>query len=90
MSIVDDVLKALDRIEMWRTLQGLPSRMDALEARMAEIDAGRAPGACPKCGKGPLRVADIKPHPVFNDFGGETHELICDACGFKRSKVVTP
>lgn len=91
MSLVDDVLKALDRFDWWRTLRALPDRMAALEARMAEIDAGRAPGACPKCGKGPMRVAEVEPGDrEIEQFGMVTRHLACDACQFTFKQPYQP
>lgn len=81
MSLVTDVLQALDRLDWWRTLRALPDRMAALEARMAEIDAGRAPGTCPKCGKGPMRVDRIDSDHEFNDINGTVwRHMSCEPC----------
>ena len=80
-SLVDNVLKTLETFEWWRTLRALPDRMAALEARMAEIDAGRAPGACPKCGKGPMRVTDVTADEYeYTSAGMVLRHMACDGC----------
>lgn len=49
-----DINDLLDRIPIWKRLQGLAGRMDALETRIAELEArlAVAPGeTCQFCGR---------------------------------------
>jgi len=43
MMVVDDILKILERIPLWKKLTALPTRVDALEKRLAELEASKAP-----------------------------------------------
>jgi uncharacterized protein with PIN domain len=62
MGIVDDVLKAFDRIPIWRRLQEIPAELDELKARMAALEEklggrGKWPGdVCPYCGALAMRL----------------------------------
>lgn len=88
MSLLDDILKALDRWEEWRRLRAAPARLDAVERRLAALEAGLArrpaPETCPFCRTGALRLVDIVPEPgVFAALGAEIEVLHCEnpACG---------
>src|SRR5438552_16651732 len=53
MGLLDDILKALDRVDAWKALQEVPAKTSALEKRVSvlEENLARAPGqACPFCG----------------------------------------
>ena len=53
--MIDDIIKALDRWEVWRDVQALPAKQIALEKRVAELVsllAGKAPADyCRHCGE---------------------------------------
>jgi hypothetical protein len=56
---VKDVLELLDRIPVWRAMKELPDRVEALEARLCDLEAklAKAPGeACPFCGDRAFRI----------------------------------
>jgi hypothetical protein len=38
MGIIDDILKALDRIPAWKRLQEVPSEVDQLKAKVAALE----------------------------------------------------
>jgi hypothetical protein len=38
MSVLDDVLKALDRWSEWKKMREAPARIDALEARLSALE----------------------------------------------------
>jgi hypothetical protein len=38
MGPLEDMLKALDRVEIWKELQGTPKRVAELEKRVAELE----------------------------------------------------
>jgi hypothetical protein len=44
VGLLDDILHALDRIPIWKRLQGSPSEVDALKARIVELEENRS---CP-------------------------------------------
>lgn len=66
MSIVDDVLKAFDRIPIWKRLQETPKEIDDLKERVATLEAllnGKRPGdACPFCGALAFRLDVVNQH----------------------------
>jgi hypothetical protein len=59
MGILEDILKALDRIPIWKRLQELPSEVDGLKQRIAALEAAlaRCPAdGCPYCGARAFRL----------------------------------
>jgi hypothetical protein len=95
MSIVSDVLAALDRLPFWRDLKTLPARVAAIEQRLAAIEgtgARRAAPPCPLCETGALRTKKVEPAPLGREFGIQQHTLVCDnpACGHSQTRQVDP
>jgi len=72
---------------------GLPDRVEALERRLAALEASRAAppsaGTCRFC-HGPLQVTDERPDPIFGDLGHKQLTLVCQnpACGKQTTKRV--
>lgn len=88
-----DLLALLDKIPIWRRVQEAPGRLDALEKRVAALEArlARAPGqACPSCGAAEFRVSATQPHPELGDFGAKNVTRTCGACSFEDVELVTP
>ena len=61
MGLLEDILKALDRVEIWKELQAAPHRISELEKRVAELE-GRLggkwpPDVCKFCGTRALRLS---------------------------------
>jgi hypothetical protein len=60
MGLLDDILKALDRVEIWKQLQNVPQRITDLETRVAEFEkllSGNAPpDYCRLCGARAARL----------------------------------
>src|SRR5262245_28210128 len=80
MGILEDMLKALDRIPAWRDLQAVPAQMRALEERVAalEADLARCPAeGCPFCGARAWRLDTVDMH-------GMREERKCGECGKTR------
>lgn len=84
MGMIEDVLKALERIPFWKRVRETPERLDALEARVAALEAlltSNATGeACPMCGQRAMRVESSEPDPVFGEFGAKRDLMRCAAC----------
>jgi hypothetical protein len=80
MGVLEDMLKALDRIDAWRDLQAVPAKMKALEDRMASLEAAlaRCPAeGCPFCGARAFRLERVDMH-------GQREIWECGDCGKKR------
>jgi len=58
--MIDDILKALDRIPGWKRVQELPVEVDELKKRVAELEerlGTKWPGdICPYCGARAFRL----------------------------------
>jgi hypothetical protein len=59
MGLLEDMLKALDRVEIWKQLQGTLQRISELEKRVAELEGkigGKWPAdVCKYCGARAVR-----------------------------------
>jgi hypothetical protein len=93
MISVSDILKVLDQIPIRKHVRELPKRMEALEKRVAELEAGARktipPGReCPKCGQA-MTVVREGPDVVLGRAGVMNHILEC-ACGFRTERKFRP
>lgn len=63
MGLVDDILKTLDRIPVWKRLQIVPEEVDELRDRVAELEeklGGKwPPDICKFCGARAARLTGI-------------------------------
>lgn len=88
MGIVDDVLKAFDRIPIWQRLQTIPTELDKLQARIAELEeklGGKWPAdVCKFCGERAARLAHS--HPAQK--GGVQQNWYCEKCGNSETRIV--
>lgn len=61
MSLFSDILAALERWDRWRVVNATPERVDAMERRVAELEAKLGDewpaDVCRACGKRALRLA---------------------------------
>lgn len=75
------MLKAFDRIPIWKRLQTVPQEVDELKAKVAaleELVSGKAlADACPFCGARALRLDRVDMH-------GDREEWKCQECGKTR------
>ncbi|CAM5218229.1 hypothetical protein CDEF62S_00372 [Castellaniella defragrans] len=89
MGVIEDVLKALERIPVWKRVTKLPDEMDALQKRVAALEAKLGPkpgGQCPKCGEMSMRLISSAPHPEFGFAGAKRDTLRCESCGFEETR----
>jgi hypothetical protein len=80
MGMIEDMLKALDRIDAWRDLQAVPAKMKALDERMAALEAAlaRCPAeGCAFCGARAVRLDRVDMH-------GQREQWKCGECGKVR------
>lgn len=88
MSLLDDIMKALDKIDDWRKVRQLPARTDQLEQRLSELEklvGGKVPGeTCRKCGTPSMRLQRTIPLPD----GITREEWLCQECGLHDKRQI--
>jgi hypothetical protein len=93
MGVLEDVRNWLKEIPLWRDLEKIPPRMDALEKRVAALENAleRVPGdACPKCGARAMRLKEQSP-PLGDDrdaYRFEQWQCTDPACGHTEERKV--
>lgn len=82
MSLVSDLLAALDRIPIWKRLQGVPEEVDSLKRRLADLEEKLGdkwpPDVCKFCGERATRLSDAYPP---DDKGIVRQAWRCEKCG---------
>jgi len=90
MGLLEDMLKALDRVEWWKELRGVPTRIDALEKKVAELEeklGGKWPAdVCKFCGERAVRLETTWPP----NKGLIEQEWRCQKCGQYEHRSVRP
>ncbi|WP_128000388.1 hypothetical protein [Piscinibacter defluvii] len=93
MGILEDVLKALERVPGWKRISGLPSEVDELKKRIAALEERIAPASgqkCPKCGALAYRLTSSSPvDDDFADSGAMTDHYSCSSCSY-TNRVFRP
>ena len=91
MGTLGDLRGWLNETPLWRELGKVPTRLDALEARMAAMEERlkTRPGeTCPKCGEHAVRLQ--KQGRVFGSPGKQQREdtWMCGNCEHSEVRVV--
>ena len=89
---VTDILNVLKQVPEWIGLKEMLTRMKALEARVAALEATLAKPAappCPLCGK-PMKTTAVAPHPQFGRHGWQDHTLACTDCPHTETRTLNP
>lgn len=78
MAVLSDILALLDRWDEWRRIREAPARIDALERRLAQLEATPR-GDCRKCGQGNM----LRSGTVFMRAGRAVQKFRCaePTCG---------
>lgn len=90
MGMIEDVMRALERIPLWKRVSALPERTDELERRIAAIEAklsGKTGELCPLCGEAGFRRTASRPHPVMGDLGIIEDTFQCPSCQHSESRT---
>ena len=94
MGLLDDIMKALDRIPVWKKLQGVPDQVADLERRVAELEAELnkplSEKSCPSCGKQTFFVVGSDPDRTFKSVGGLQRHYQCRECGYQEDHLWYP
>lgn len=86
MGVLDDVIKALERVPGWKRIAATLAEVDALKARVEALEAKLAPATgkvCPRCGEPAFHVVSNRPMPHFDWAGKSLDTLKCDKCGYE-------
>lgn len=88
MGILEDVMKALERVPVWKRLNALPAEVDALRKRVDVLEARLAPSkgdACPKCREMRFELIETRPEPEpWGSMGAQETLYRCGACQYER------
>jgi hypothetical protein len=89
MGMIEDIMKALDRWDVWREVQQLPAKWVALEKRVEELERKlgekHAPDECKFCGARAVRLnATLGP----NEKGKIMQHWVCKDCNKTEVRVV--
>jgi ribosomal protein S27AE len=96
VAVTDDIVALLKRWDRWRRIDETPERIDALEKRIADLEAKlqRAPGKeCPKCGAWDFRTESALPGGGLMGglgLGIIDRKMKCGACGHQETRRETP
>ena len=89
MALLDDILKALDRWDLWRQITTTPERVESLERRVAELETKLGetwpPDVCTACGKRALRHSFDR-GPDAN--GVVTQYWTCQSCDSEQRRPI--
>ena len=90
MGMLEDIMKALDRIPAWKRVNELPAEVEALRARIAALEAklaGPTGETCPRCREPKFMLQTSRPDPSFGDLGVRQDDFRCSACGYEDQRM---
>jgi hypothetical protein len=94
MGILEDILKALDRIPNWKRIQTAPQAIDALEQRIKALEAKLKPPTgeqCPSCGAMAYKLTRSTPSPEpWGSMGARQDHYQCSACQYQDTVERNP
>lgn len=87
MGVIEDVMRALERIPIWKRLVALPAEVEQLQARVDALEARltQATGdVCPKCRAPHFMLEDSQPlRGGLGDLGVRQYSYRCHSCGYE-------
>ena len=95
MGILEDVVKALERVPGWKRIAAMPAEVDSLAKRVAALEARLASAtgeACPSCRAMHFKLIRSEPEPPpWGDLGAMQDRFECSMCGYTdiRKRGVT-
>ncbi|SRR5258708_666346 len=92
MGVIDDILKALDRIPGWTRIQQLPAEVDQLTTKVAALEellSGKhAADYCRYCGARDVRL--YYSFPSVDAKGNVRETWRCDTCEKEDERIFRP
>lgn len=89
MGILEDVMKAIERIPGWKRIAAAPDEIETLKRRIEALEAKLAPATgeqCPICKAPHFKVISSEPHPEFGFAGVKVDTLQCAACSHTEQR----
>lgn len=94
MGILEDVVKALERIPSWKRVQALPQQITSLEQRIKALEdrLTTATGEqCPKCRAMAFNLERSTPSPEpWGSMGARQDHYSCAACLYQDIRERNP
>ena len=94
MGILEDVIKALERIPAWKRLNALPAEITTLQQRVAALEAKLTPAAgdrCPSCGAMTFKLMSSGPAPEpWGHMGARQDNYACSSCTYTDERQRDP
>lgn len=92
VSIVDDVMKVLDKSAVWKRLQIIPAEVDDLKKRIEELEgklgAKWPADVCRFCGEQSARLSRV--FPTAGPTANVRESWKCEACGKYDDRYYRP
>lgn len=89
MGMLEELNDLLDRLPLWKRLSAMPDKMQALEQRVAALEAqlsGQIGPACPLCDAPGFKRTSSNPDPTFGAMGVMLDSYACAACGHSEKR----
>ncbi|MHB9833854.1 hypothetical protein Q8F57_003345 [Paraburkholderia terrae] len=89
MALLEDIIKALERIPGWKRIAAAPDEIEALKKRVAELESQLSQGGgeiCPICRKAAFEIVKSIPHPEFAFAGTKLDTMKCSACNHEETR----
>ena len=93
MGLLEDIMKTLERIPIWKRLVQLPAETEALEKRIAALEAKLQPktgSECPMCEDLAMNRIKTADHPEWSFAGMKLDTLKCQSCGHEETRDRQP
>jgi len=94
MGILEDVMKALERIPSWKRLQNLPTQVEELERRINALESRLNPATgeqCPSCRAMAFKLLRSEPAPEpWGSMGVRQDHFACSACPYTDIRERNP
>jgi hypothetical protein len=87
--MIEEILKALERLPLWKRISAMPSEVEALQARVTALEArlaGTTGPLCPVCNAPGFTKTGSRPDPIMGVMGVMQDSFQCPACNHKEDR----